>query len=118
MSNSAHESQEFSFRLPATAKNPVYLRILATAAIPTGASVFFSEAAIAKGSKLYAGGPTVAIFSGRDPTLENDSWTITVGNDYGGNWQTWYNRVFGMASLELLLPTGGTPTIDDSLITV
>jgi hypothetical protein len=116
MSDSAYTSYWFSFRLPKTATSTVYLRIAATAAIPTGASVYIDEVAIAAGTQLYQGGPFVAAFSGRDAAAYGDAWTLAVTNDHASKWQDFYNRIFSMANLGLMLPTTGTALIDDALI--
>ena len=116
MSDAEYTSYWFSFRLPATASSPVYLRIAATAAIPTGATVYLDEVAVTAGAQLYAGGPFAAAFSGRDAAAEGDGWTLVVINDHAGEWQDWYNRVFNMANYGLSLPTTGSALIDDALI--
>ena len=118
LSDSEHESKWFSFRLPKTAVSPVYLRLAVTTAIPTAASIYFDEIAVAAGTVLYKGGPYVAAFSGRTPSQEDDYWTLAISNDRGGSWQEWYNRAFGMASKALLLPTSGDTLIPDDLIDV
>jgi hypothetical protein len=116
VSASAHESKWFTFRLPATALAPVYLRFAVTTAIPTGASIFLADVAIAEMNQVYPGGPFVAAFSGKLPSLADDYWTLAVTNDRAGEWQTWYHRAFGTAANEQYLPTTGTTLIDNALI--
>lgn len=110
VSDSAHESQWFSFRLGPSVKFPVYLRIAVTTAIPVSSTLFIDEVAIAAGRQLYDGGPYFAAFSGRDVAVEDDGWTLVVSNDHAGKWQDYYNRAFDMAGKGLLLPTTYTTT--------
>jgi hypothetical protein len=116
VSDSTHESYWFTFRLPATAVSPVYLRLACTVAIPTSASIYIADVAIAKATQIYAGGPFVAAFSGTKPALEDDSWALAVSNDRAGLWQTAYGRYFGMMNSELFLPTTGTTLINNNLM--
>lgn len=112
----SYASESFFFRLPPGTQMPVYLRIRISSAVTTGRDVYLDEAAVVKATELYAGGPYVAAFGGLDLTSVNDTWTLTVTNDYGGQFQTWFNRVFAMAPKRLLLPTAGTTLIPDSLL--
>ena len=125
LSDVEHESKWFSFRLALSVTYPVYLRVRLTEAISAGDSIFLDDIAVVAGTRLYAGGPYVATFAGRVPPVGHsngkadgaDSWTLAVANDRGGAVQEWYNRVFDMASKDLLLPTTGDGTnIPDSVL--
>jgi hypothetical protein len=114
LSDSAYTSEWFSFRLPATAVLPVYLRIAVTTAIPTGGIVYVDEVAVTAGTELYSGGPYVAAFSGRTASREGDYWTLAVTNSRAGLWQTWYQRIMDMAAKGLMLPTTGSNLISQT----
>ena len=120
LSTSAHESEWFSFRVPPSIDQPVYLRIRISTLIDAVCSVFIDEVAVIKGSQLYTGGPWVAAVSGKLPALSTDEWTFTVANNRAGELQEWYNRCFDMAGKGLLLPVSGAGTsptlIPDSII--
>ena len=102
----------------------VYLRIRITTAVSVGTSIFLDHAALALMAPLYSGGPSAAIFSGKTAftdaitQVDPDFFTITTTNDRAGEFQEWFNRLFGMSALGLILPsdTGGTETISDALI--
>jgi hypothetical protein len=112
-----------SFRLAPGTAQPVYLK-LTTSGLPSGGKVYFDDFAVVQGQQLYNGGPFVAAFKGRTPSAVSDAWSYAVSNTWsntGGTagFQTYFNQVFGMADVGLLLPTsvaGGT-LIADSLIT-
>ena len=116
ISTGASDSCWFAFRLPAATVLPVYLRIAATTAIPTGATIYIDDVAIAAGVELYAGGPYVAAFAGRTASKAGDSWTLAVTNTYAGRWQTWYNRIFNTMQNDILLPTTGTTLLSNDLL--
>lgn len=104
-------------RTPRVLPTTVRLRVRLSTALPAGASVYLDRLAMARLTTLYPQGPRVAIFSGREPLIAGDSYSLTISNDHGGGLQGGFDRLFGMRSLGLLLPsTSGTPTISDSLI--
>lgn len=111
ISDSAHDSEWFSFRIPPGTTMPVYLRIRISTAVSNTASIFFDDVAIAAGTRLYAGGPYVAAFAGGTTSHPDDLWELAVANDRAGLNQEWYNRVFDMAAKDLLLPVSGTSLI-------
>lgn len=116
MSDVGHLSHWFAFRLPQDARQPVYLRVRISTAFASGETVYIDEIAIVAGTRLYAGGPYVACFPGVSEDVLEDSWTLAVANNRGGSLQEWYNRVYGMADLDLLLPVSGSNAIPDSVI--
>lgn len=111
---SDHDSEWFSFRIPAGTVQPVYLRIRISTAVDNTASIFFDDLAIVAGTRLYVGGPWVAVFKGATPPHPDDVWTFEVENDRAGVLQEWYNRVFDMDGKGLLLPVTGTNLIPPS----
>lgn len=106
----------FSFRLQKNQTLPVYLEIQTTTAISSGTSYYIDEMAVVQGTELYAGGPFVATFGGKTAAIEGDKWNLTVTNDRAGKVQEFWNRVFDMADLELLLPISGSTLIPDTVI--
>jgi len=112
------------FRTPRVLPPIVYLRIRISTAVSAGTSIFIDHAALVQMQELYAGGPSVAIFSGKSPFTKGgdqvaaDEFTLTVANDRAGEFQEWFDRLYDMRAKGLLLPsdTGGAETIDDALI--
>ena len=102
--------------MPPTAIQPVYLRLRLSTAITSGKTVYIDEMALTPGIPLYSGGPLVAAFSGRLAAQPGDTWSIAVTNSFAGKFQKDFNRCFGMADLNLLLPTTGSTLISDGLI--
>ena len=112
------------FRTPKILPPVVYLRIRISTAISAGTSVFIDHAALVAMTSLYTGGPVAAIFSGKTSftkggtEVDADVFTLTCTNNRAGEFQEWFERLFDMTSKGLILPsdTGGTETLDDSLI--
>lgn len=119
---------EAVFRTPAVLPPAVYLRIRIAIAISSGTSLFIDDVALSRMTALYQGGPLAAVFapaqtlpkilSGGTPWGAGDTITLTVTNDRAGGFQTEFQRNFGMAALQLLLPSDafGAETISDTLI--
>jgi hypothetical protein len=108
------------FRTPAVLPSTIKLRIILTTAATNGESAFLDHLALTPATQLYAGGPFAAVFSGPTKFITNDAFTITVANDAmtgtGSKWQKLAERLFGMRSLGLQLPSGASPTIAESLV--
>lgn len=108
--------------LPDTDK--ISLRIALTTALDNSKYCLVAGMALAEADQLYTGGPYFKAFRGDDPALLNDSWTITVSNNSsgifgsmsGGKIQTMTEALFGMRQLGLQLPSSGSPTVSDSLV--
>jgi hypothetical protein len=47
----------------------------------------------------------------------NDTFTIAVNNDYSGELQQWFDRIYDVRNFRRQLPHSGSPTYADSLIT-
>jgi hypothetical protein len=102
--------------LPATTD----VRIRLSTAIDSGTSVFFDHFALAKAGSFYPYGPMANVFSAKVPPIKGDSWTLVLGNTMG-KFQAAFQRLFSIGTLNyqgspLQLPSSGTPTISDSLI--
>jgi hypothetical protein len=116
VSPAGHDSEWFTFSLARGTVQPVYLRVRLTTPLADGDGVYIDEIAIAGGTELYTGGPYVAAFSGNQAVALGDSWTMAVANSRAGEFQTWFDRVFGMAEKGLILTTRGVTLIPDTLI--
>jgi hypothetical protein len=108
------------FRVPAVPPATVKLRFRVSTAL-TGADVFIDDFCVTPLTAVYTGGPGVAVFSGATPFVTGDTWTLTQTNDRGGStysatFQALFDRFFSARSLGLLLPSSGSPSIADSLI--
>lgn len=109
------------FRVNATPPTTMRIRIKVTTAV-AGDSVLVDDAALAAMTAMYLGGPSVAVFSGATPFAGGDGWSVVNTNDQGGasflaTWQTLFQRLFDMRAMGLLLPSSGSPTIANTLIT-
>lgn len=116
-------SKTAAFRLPRSLPSVVKLRVRISTALSGGSSLFIDRLGFTPGVALYPGGPRAAIFSGQTTAkfVAGDGFTLTTTNDYGGasnlsTFQQLFERLFGMRDLGLLLPSNGSPTIADSLI--
>lgn len=104
------------FHTPLTLPPRVYLRLSLSTALSAGTVLYVDELCMVKGTKLYNGGLYVAAFSGPNDFHLEDYADITVSNDRGGELHEWLNRLLGLASKEILLPTAASATRQDSLI--
>ena len=87
----------------------------------SGSNLMVDRAGVGMAAPAYPGGPEVAVFSGPIPFLTGDGWRLVTTNARGGSgsvktFQTLFDRLFNMRSLGLLLPSSGSPTISDGLI--
>ena len=108
-----------TFRTPRVLPSVVRLVVRMTAALASSVTITIDRLAMTEMTPLYAQGPYLSAFSkvGSDPII-GDSWTLTATNDRLGQFQVLFEKLFGMRSLGLLLPsdTSGSETIPDSLI--
>ena len=110
-----------AFRLGINPGTTVKLRIRASTGISSGSSIYLDHLAFGPLTRLYIGGPFCGVFSGATAYQLNDTYTITTTNNRGGAsnlalFQSWFDRAFGMRQLDLLLPSSGSPTVSDGLI--
>lgn len=103
-------------RTPRVLPSGVRFQIKLTTALSTGSSVFIDRLAMALPVQCYQGGPSLAAFSGSNMMVNGDSYTVNIFNNYGGLFQRMFDRIYGMKSMNVLLPSSDTPTIPDSLI--
>ncbi len=107
------------FRTPMLLPTKVNLSIRLTSPLPSGSNVFIDHVAFTQMTQLYLGGPYVSIFSANTNSIIGDAYTINVFNNYAGQFQRGFDRLFSMKNLRLLLPSAtgtGAPTIPDVLI--
>lgn len=108
-----------TFRTPPTLSQTTqyYLRFKCTTAISNTHVLYVDSAILAEMSPTYAGGPSVLFVDGSVPWKVDDKLTLAIANNYAGELHLWFERVFGIRSQGLLLPTAATGTEPDSLIT-
>ena len=112
------------FRTPQILGDDIRIRIRFTTALTTGRSIYLDKSALGDDiSSLYVGGPSVSVFAGSVPFAQGDRGTFTVTNSRGAGgtlntWQTaWYRLFPEVQTNNLMLPSGNSPTIADSLLT-
>lgn len=127
LSSSAWTSFKGVFRTPQEMPAIVKIRLRLSTALDNGKNLFIGKLGLGEMSSLYAGGPSVAVFSGSLPFYAavpngtGDYFTAAVTNNQGGasnsnTFQTVAQRFYNMTSLNLLLPSAGSPTISNGLI--
>lgn len=106
------------FITPRQLPSTIQLRIYFSSALSNTHSFFLDHVSFAPMTELYDGGVFASIHGGNTAFLIDDIFTLTPTNDYGGELQDWHDRIFGMKSLGLQLPSnsGGSETQADSLI--
>lgn len=110
------QASECVFRTPAVLPVVCYFRIRISTAVTNTRKVFFDNVALAPMTELYAGGPLLAAFAGATSSGIGDSWSIATTNDRAGLVREWCQRNFDMATLGLMFPTSGSPTVPDSVV--
>ncbi len=114
-----------TFRTPERLPSTIYIRYRLTTgnALTNGRAVYFDKSALGVTTKIYVGGPSLAIFSGSLPFVVNDFTTVGVTNSRGaaGTLSTFQTLLFQLfpdvQSNEILFPSSSVPTISDLLIT-
>lgn len=102
-----------TFRTPNLMPATVWLEIKMTTPINSAFKVYFDRVAFCQMTQFYRGGPFISIFSGNTNLIKGDSFITTINNNYGGLYQQWFQKVFNMTSLGLILPSSVSPTIAD-----
>jgi len=92
------------------------LRVRLSTALTAAVTVYFGHIALTPATQLYAGGPYVGVFSGSTNFFKPDGFVLAPANNYGSKFQLLADRVFGMRSLGLQLPSAASPTISDTLV--
>jgi hypothetical protein len=106
------------FRTPSKLPPLVYFRIRFSTAMPSGKILFVDHLTMVAMTELYAGGPFVAAFGGRDAFRINDEFALAVANNRAGTLHEWMHRTFDLAQERLLLPVNavGSETVPDTVI--
>jgi hypothetical protein len=114
----SYVAKTFVFRTPrALPAAGVSLQVgLSVAIADSGLSVWIDYGGMTNMTRLYAGGPLVALFSGSSPWAYGDTATLAIANNYGGAWVLLLERWFSLRQNGLQFPTSGSPTIADNLI--
>jgi len=104
------------FRLRPEEELPITFVLHLSTPLPAGESLSVDEIILTQAQRLYPGGPYLAAASGYLPA-EGDRFTITLANDYAGQWEKVLDRFLGLRQLtDLALPSTGTTLIPDSLL--
>ena len=110
------------FRVPKSIPLGAYVRLRLSTALSVGVNLWIDQVTMGAMSQAYAGGPYLALLAGATPFALNDQWSVTGANNRGGatynaTFHALFDRIFGMRSLGLILPSNAVPSIPDSLIT-
>ncbi len=95
---------------------PLKFRIKLTTALQNAKTVYIDDVTMIVAGQLYAGGPFIGIFPGSVATVLNDTMTVTVANNWAGKFQKAFQTFFDMRSIGVQLPSSGSPSISDSLV--
>jgi hypothetical protein len=104
-----------TFRTPAILPAITRLKIAFTLVTGDIAVDFISLGAM---TEVYTNGPSLAIHSGASQFYLGDSAVLTPTNTYAGEFQTYFNRFFGLREQNRQLPSAasGAETVADTLI--
>jgi hypothetical protein len=105
-----------TFRTPAVLPPSLRVRVRLSTPLSSGSALYIDRVAMAEPTSLYPQGPAVAVFSGAPNVVRGDSWQLVVRNNGNGLLQSAADRLFGMRSLGLLLPSAGNPSVPNSLV--
>jgi hypothetical protein len=111
------------FQTPYGLPSSMRIRIHLTTALTSGTNLYVDRIAMGPMTQLYKSGPSFAVFSGSVNFFVPDFFTAALTNSYGGgsvgtNFQTLFDRLYGMKNLGLQLPSQlSSPSISNSLIT-
>ena len=99
--------------LPATLTAVVEL----TTALDSGKSVLLDDLVLTAMSQ-FGNGPYLTVIPGATNFIRGDSFTVTLTNDRGGQFQEFFERCFGMSANGWLLPSASSSsaTIPNNLI--
>lgn len=105
-------------RTPSVLPKNVYFRLRISTAVTSGRTVFLDDLQLVPLNELYAGGPKVAVVTGRKAWLNTDTFGLAVANNRAGLLHEWLDRNCDLRGLGLQLPTNsaGTETIPDSVV--
>lgn len=118
LSSSAWTQFSGTFTTPKVLPTSYKLRVRASTALTDGESAFLDHLSLAAATEAYTGGPWVSVHSGATNSLLEDLYTLSISNNFAGDFQKEFDRLFNMKSLGLQLPSnsGGSETVADTLI--
>lgn len=111
------------FRTPKLLPDTYYLDVKISTAITNAKTAYINGLGVSLMDNLYDGGPSVKIFPGATKWVANDGWTLANANNFAtatyasGNFQSLFDLWFDMRGQGQLLPTSGSPTRANTLIT-
>lgn len=110
-------AQTAVFRLPEPVPGTVKIRLRLSTALSNTSSVFIDDLLFGPAmTQVYAAGPYVALVRGDTNFAVDDAFVITVTNAREGEFQELFDKLFQLPTKLLPSATGGSETIDDSLI--
>ena len=90
-----------------------------TTAVGAGDIIRHDELTCVQMVEAYPSGPLFAIVAGGTDYAVNDLFTLAVTNDRDGIFQQEFARMFpAVLANRLVITSGGSPTVSDSLVTV
>lgn len=101
---------------PAVLPSTYKLEMALTTALTNTVSAHFDDLCLTPMTSLYTGGPAFAAFAGDTNPALNDSWTIACSATKGVL-SDWLNRFFDLNGKGIVLPSSGSPTNLDALVT-
>jgi hypothetical protein len=105
------------FATPTVLPTTYNLRMHLTTALDNTVTLYIDRLGLTPMATLYNGGGSVAVFSGSSSFMLGDLFTATFTNAHPtGSFVRFFQRAFNMPQLGLRLPTAGSPTRSDSLI--
>lgn len=110
------------FRTPQVMPSTLKVKAGLSSALASGTNLYLDRMGFGSMTQVYAGGPSLAAFSGSASFYDADYLTVTSTNDRAGasgtllTFQTLFDRLFDMRDLGFLLPSAASGTISDSLI--
>ena len=105
------------FRTPALLPSGMAFEIGFTTAPVATRLIDIDLVTLTTATQLYSGGPHFAAISGTVASQRGDGYSLAVTNSLGvGSFVRSVDRLFGMRSLGLKLPTSTSSTISDALI--
>lgn len=106
------------FRTPAKLPSTVYFELKVTTSPTTGRTIDIDLVQLARPTQLYTGGPWAIAWSNVTSPVRGDYWTIAMTNSLGTtSLVRSLDRMLSLRSLGLKLPTSGSPTVSDTLVT-
>ena len=105
------------FRTSNDLPESVYLRLNCATAIDASGTLCVDTVRLLPAAQFYNGGPYYCLFEGDTNFELNDTFTIGVNNNYSGEIQQWFDRIYDVRNFRRQLPHSGSPTYADTLIT-